>query len=86
MIFRFETVLSAIFYQPEGLELQQPSGNALDKSEGNIAASKDCRILYNTLQSFRLRCFVDSHPGRCHWAVALLALQANKTMLRSTSQ
>ncbi|NGX43780.1 MAG: hypothetical protein K940chlam7_02084, partial [Chlamydiae bacterium] len=30
--------------------------------------------------------FDDSHPGRCHWAVALLAFQANKTVLKSTFQ
>ncbi|NGX43585.1 MAG: hypothetical protein K940chlam7_01883, partial [Chlamydiae bacterium] len=36
-IFRFETLLSAIFYQPERLELQQPSGSALGKSKDNIA-------------------------------------------------
>ncbi|NGX43274.1 MAG: hypothetical protein K940chlam7_01569 [Chlamydiae bacterium] len=36
-ILRLETLLSAIFYQPERLELQQPSGNALGKSKDNIA-------------------------------------------------
>jgi len=36
-IFRLETLPSAIFYQPERLELQQPSGNALGKSKDNIA-------------------------------------------------
>jgi len=36
-IFRLETLLSAIFYQPERLELQQPSGNALGMNHQNIA-------------------------------------------------
>ena len=36
-ILRLETLLLAIFYQPERLELQQPSGNALGKNKDNTA-------------------------------------------------